>query len=59
MLPLIRCRTSFLCKGCNTLVEKGTMSLGLGMSWGRCSNGKCCLECIVKTAEEIKKEVII
>ena len=59
MLPLVRCRQAFVCRGCQAQIEKGTMALSLGLTWGHGSNGKCCLECIIATAENIRKEVIV
>lgn len=57
MIPLVKGRKEYQCKSCNRNIVAGEYGLDLGSKYNGGSKGRCCLNCIVETADKIKQEV--
>ena len=49
-------RAGHSCVECNRPIESGESVISLGLTWGRSSNGRVCIDCIVNYAQQIIKD---
>lgn len=59
MIPLTTCRNDYRCVGCDRTILKGESCINLGHGYRSDSRGRVCKYCILETADNIRKEVVI